>query len=563
MSEAERSFQAAWAVVEALVTFGVRDACVSPGSRSTPIALALWRHPSVHVHVHLDERASAFFGLGMAKASGAPVAVATTSGTAVAELLPAVVEASMSRTTLVLLTADRPPEVRGVGANQTIDQPGIFGAYVRASLDAPVPRDVDDLDTWREDIRHAIFASTGPPPGPVHLNLPFREPLVPVEMVGVVASEWTDVRYSIPEDPPPEAFDALVEAFSEQRGLLLAGSLREVPSELARLADRVAWPLLAEPTSGWRRPGSLAAGSQLLGDAGWVDAHVPDVVVQVGAAPTSRAGLELVQRAGRLLIVDPDHLVADPHRRASLTVQADLAALIPDLARAVEPARDRSWWAEWQAADDAARRPVDDVVDASDEPFEGRIARDVASSLPDGSTLVVGSSMPVRDLDAYMAPREGVDVIANRGASGIDGFVSTALGVAAVGPGPTTALMGDLTFLYDVGSFLWSARRALDAVLVVVNNDGGGIFELLSQRDLPELEHLFVTPHGLDLGSICAAAGAGHTLVTRSSELVPAVDATRDAGGVRVVEVRVDRAHAARKRDEVRAAVAAALRSFA
>ena len=213
MSEAERSYEATWTIVDDLVRFGMRDACVSPGSRSTPIVLALWRHPSVRVHVHLDERASGFFALGIAKGTGAPVAVACTSGTAVAELLPAVVEASMSRTTLVLLTADRPPELRDVGANQTIEQPGIFGSYVRASIDAPVPGDVHDAALWQEITAEATRGSMGPPPGPVHLNLPFREPLVPAE-IELGASEWTDIQQSISEDAEPEEVAALVDPLS-------------------------------------------------------------------------------------------------------------------------------------------------------------------------------------------------------------------------------------------------------------------------------------------------------------------------------------------------------------
>jgi 2-succinyl-5-enolpyruvyl-6-hydroxy-3-cyclohexene-1-carboxylate synthase len=290
--------------------------------------------------------------------------------------------------------------------------------------------------------------------------------------------------------------------------------------------------------------------------------------LQVGAAPTSRAGLELARRARRLVVLDPDEVVADPHRRSSLTVRGDATAFVASATAAV-PVRsgpetdETAWWRSWHDADDTARAAVDATLDVDDEPFEGRVARDLAASVPAGSTLAVGSSMPVRDLDAYMAPRDGVSVLANRGASGIDGFVSTVLGAAAATGAPTTALLGDLTFLYDVGSFLWSARRGHDAVFVVVNNGGGGIFELLAQKDLPEIDDLFVTPHDLDLGAICAVAGAGHSLVSHSSELGAAADAARTAGGVHVVEVRVDSAVGARKRDEVRAAVAAALRSGA
>lgn len=558
-SEAERSFEAAWLVVDDLVRFGMREACASPGSRSTAIALALWRHPEVDLHVHLDERSSAFFALGVAKATGRPVAVATTSGTAVAELFPAVVEASMSRTVLVLLTADRPPELRGVGANQTIDQPGIFGSYVRASVDAPVPGEIDDPERWHEIVGEVTRGSMGPPPGPVHLNLPFREPLVPGE-VSLPSSHWDDVQYSISEEAEPEEVSALADVFAtSHRGLLFAGSLRESPSRLSELAERVRWPLLAEPTSGWRVPGTLAAGQLLLDAADFAARHVPDVVLQFGAAPTSRAGLELVRRAERLVILDPDHVVGDPHRKASLRVHADLAALVPELADAVPKREETGWWRSWHSADAAARAAADRALDADDRAFEGRVARDLAAVVPDGSILAVGSSQPVRDLDAFMAPREGLGILADRGASGIDGFVSTVLG-ASVAERPTYGLLGDLTLLHDVGALVWAAGRGYQAVLVVLNNGGGAIFERLPQRELPELDPLFVTPHGVDLAKICDASGATHERVERASELVPALERVASGGGIAVVEVMVGREHDRERRAAVRTAVERALR---
>jgi 2-succinyl-5-enolpyruvyl-6-hydroxy-3-cyclohexene-1-carboxylate synthase len=559
VSEADRSFSAAWGVVDDLVRFGMEHACVSPGSRSTPIALALWRHPHVQVHVHLDERASAFFALGLAMATDRPVGVACTSGTAVAELLPAVVEASMSRTTLVLLTADRPPELRGVGANQTIDQPGVFGSFVRASIDAPVPGDEPREERWHELVVEATDAAMGTPPGPIHLNLPFREPLVPGD-VTLRASEPSGSERAIVASPGPEELEAFLGAIaSTDRGVILAGSMRESSGSLAELSQGSRWPLIAEPTSGHRAPGALSAGQFILADERFLSSHTPEVVLQFGAAPTSRAGLELVRRADTLLIVDQDHLVADPHRRASLTLRVEAAAFEAELTEALESRAETTWWHAWHEADDMARAAVDAELDRDDRPFEGRVARDLAASLPDGSTLVVGSSMPVRDLDAFMAPREGLRVLANRGASGIDGFVSTALGVAASGA-PTTALCGDLTLLHDVGSLLWSARRGHDAVFVVPNNDGGVIFSFLPQRELPEFEDLFTTPHGLDLASICAAAGAGHARVDRAVDLVPAVETARAAGGVHVVEVPIDREENVRRHAEVHAAVARGMR---
>ena len=562
MSEAERSFTAAWWVVDELARFGVEHACVSSGSRSTPLALALSRHPHVRVHVHLDERASAFFALGIAKASGRPVVVACTSGTAVAELFPAVVEASLSRTALVLLTADRPPELRGVGANQTIDQPGIFGPYVRRSLDAPVPGEEPDEGKWRALVRGLALAAMGLPPGPVHLNMPFREPLM-AAAVDLRASVPSETQHAVAAAPTEQEVGTLgVEIDSTERGLILAGTMRESPASLVELSRRAGWPLLAEPMSGNRMPGALRAGQFLIADERFAEEHVPEVILQFGAAPTSRAGLELVHRAERLLVVDPDHLVADPHRKASMTLRVDAAALEAELVARLDPHDETSWWRAWLDADLLARAAVDAELDRDPEPFEGRVARDLAAVLRAGSTLVVGSSSPVRDLDAYMAPREGLAVLANRGASGIDGFVSTTLGIAAAGGRPTAALCGDLTFLYDAGSLLWSAARGTDAIFVVLNNAGGRIFSLLPQRELPELDELFVTPHGLDLGAVSRAAGAQHTVVESANGLVPAVRGAVERSGVRVIEVTIDADANGRRRNEISSVVARELGSW-
>jgi 2-succinyl-5-enolpyruvyl-6-hydroxy-3-cyclohexene-1-carboxylate synthase len=557
-SEAERSFSASWWLVDELVRSGMTDACVSPGSRSTPIALALWRHPHVRVTVHLDERASGFFALGLAKATARPVAVACTSGTAVAELLPAVVEASMSRVPLVLLTADRPPELRGVGANQTIDQPEIYGTFVADSIDAEVPGDRQEEAYWRGLGAGAIRDMLGPPLRPVHVNLPFREPLVP----GPV-----ELPASAPPGSTPELVEAAapeeVEAFrreiaSTARGVIVAGSLRERSPAVVELARRAAWPLVADPTSGSRVPGAFAAGQLLLADERFSQAHVPDVVVQLGAAPTSRAGQSLVARCGRLVIVDPDRLVADPNRRAERVITADLVTLVEGALGGLDPRPETPWLHDWLEADARARAAVDRTLDGWDEPAEARVARDVAGALPDGTVLVVGSSMPVRDLDACMRPREGITVIANRGASGIDGFVSTALGVAAAGA-PTVALCGDLTFLHDVGSLVWLARRGPGATFVVLDNGGGTIFSFLAQRELPELDELFTTPHGVDLGAVCASAGVGHTRVERSADLVPALERSMRTAGVGVVHVVVDAELNRARHAELATAVADAL----
>ncbi|MGZ8607399.1 MAG: 2-succinyl-5-enolpyruvyl-6-hydroxy-3-cyclohexene-1-carboxylic-acid synthase [Actinomycetota bacterium] len=557
MTEADVALRCAWALVDQLALEGMEHACVSPGSRSTPLALALARHPEVRVHVHLDERAAAFFALGIAKATGRPVGVACTSGTASAELLPAVVEANLARVPLVLLTADRPPELRGVGANQTIDQVGLYGVQVKRFVDAPVPGERPDADDWRRLASAALATATEGPPGPVHLNLPFREPLVPGD-VELPDPRWGG-RPHVPAPSPPAGEELVEEVANVERGVIVAGSLREAAPSVAELARVLRWPLVAEPTSGLRVPGALAAGQFLLSNEVFATSHAPQLAVQFGAAPTSRAGLAFVRSAGRLVIVDPDRLVADPGRAAARTIVAPAEAVAVAATAAVEPRAGGDWLDGWFGADARARAAVDAAIDAWDEPYEGRIARDLAASLPEGSTLAVGSSMPVRDLDAYMRPRDGLRVLANRGASGIDGFVSTVLGVAASGA-RATALCGDLTLLHDAGSLLWSARRGHDAVLVVPNNGGGAIFSFLDQRDLPELEELFTTPHGLDLASVCAAAGAGHHLVERAADLVPAVERARALGGVHVVELPIDAEANVRRHAEIHRVVADALR---
>ncbi|HJS26722.1 MAG TPA: 2-succinyl-5-enolpyruvyl-6-hydroxy-3-cyclohexene-1-carboxylic-acid synthase [Actinomycetota bacterium] len=556
-TEGDVALRCAFAFVDEMVKGGLEHACVSPGSRSTPIALAFARHPGVRVHVHLDERASAFFALGIGKATHRPAAAVCTSGTAAAEFLPAVVEGSMSRVPLLLLTADRPPELRGVGANQAIDQRRLYGRHARWFVDAPVPGEASSARRWRSLAKRAFTRTIAPPSGPVQVNLPFREPLVPAHHVSEHAFQGRGITVVATERE--ERAGLLEEIRGVERGVVVAGSLRAPAPSLAALSRHLAWPLIAEPTSGLRAPGALGAGTLLLSNDGFVQRHRPELLLQVGGAATSRPGLAFAAVAGRLVIVDPDDLVADPNRVAAATIVDSPELLARQVLDSVAQREPGAWLREWHDADDRARDAVDGTIDAWDEPFEGRVARDVAECVPDGSTLVVGSSMPVRDLDLYMRPRDRLRVLSNRGASGIDGFVSTTFGVAATGA-PTTALCGDLTLLHDVGSLIWNARRGLDAVFVVPNNDGGAIFSFLPQRELPEFEELFATPHGLDLAAVCEAAGAGHEMIRHAGDLVPAIERSLRASGVHVIEVPTDRDDNVRRHAEVHEAVADALR---
>jgi 2-succinyl-5-enolpyruvyl-6-hydroxy-3-cyclohexene-1-carboxylate synthase len=490
-----------------------------------------------------------------------------TSGTAAANHFPAVVEACMARVPIIVMTADRPPELHGVGANQTIDQQNLFGRYVKWFCDTGVPVAGErERHHWASFGANAIsHAVRFLPPGPVHLNLPFREPLLPSGS-GSDAPPITYTTSTTSERPVDNLPAFLREVSTGHRVVVVAGRLRVPPAGLIDLCAERGWPLLAEPLSGLRempgegvRGGALSAGTLLAADAAFREQSHPDLVIQVGAAPTSRGVQELVGYADRLLIIDPDGLVADPDRRATLTIDNDPADVVASLRASTLslPATRPQWHGEWHAAD---LKAVDKLLDSWDEPFEGRIARDVAAAIPDGGVLFVGSSMPVRDLDMYMSPRSGLRVLANRGASGIDGLVSTALGIAEVS-GPTYALLGDLSVLHDASGLLWGARRGPGTVLVVVDNDGGGIFSMLPQASLPEdeFELLFGTPHGLDLEAIARAAGIGVRSVDSARVLVPAIREAATSRGVQIVRVRVDRRRAVELRGEVSRAVSAAL----
>lgn len=560
MSLGDVSLACARALVDELVTAGVRHACLSPGSRSTPLALALSRHPGMELHVHLDERSSGFFALGVAKATLRPVAVACTSGTAAAELFPAVVEAWQSRTPLVLLTADRPPRLRGTGANQTIDQVELFGRYVRAYEEPPVPVGTNDVHAWRAAASRALAALL-PVPGPVHVNCPFDEPLTPS------AGEMGPIR-TRPErrpatrpaaSPAPDEVDRLVRLVSGARGVALFGGSSTIDDGSARFWSEVlGWPMIAEPHSSARRSGvSSAAGQALLGSP-WLDAHRPDVVVQFGAAPTSRASQALVAAAPALVVVDRFHLEPDTESRATLRLHLDPGEMTLGDRPRPAPA---DWTETWRRADGLARAAMDTYLDGLVEPFEPRVARDVTAWAPEGGTLFVGNSTPIRDLDLVMAPRDGLRVLANRGASGIDGLLSTALGAAAAGRDPVVALLGDLSLLHDVGALVWNAKRGIDAVVVVIDNGGGRVFSQLAQRELPEHERLFVTPHGADLGSLCEAAGVGHHVVERSGDLPKALDNATAEEGIRVVRVPIDPGRDLRRREELRSRIDASLAS--
>jgi 2-succinyl-5-enolpyruvyl-6-hydroxy-3-cyclohexene-1-carboxylate synthase len=545
-----------------LARCGLREVVLAPGSRSTPLAMALLdqeRRGKMRLHVRLDERSAAFTALGLARASRRPAAVLCTSGTAAANFHPAVIEADEAAVPLLVLTADRPPELRLTGASQAIDQIKLYGDAVRWFCEAGVPEQRPDQAAtaayWRSLACQAWIHAAGRAgglPGPVHLNLAFRDPLVPdagepaEPLPGRPDGEpWTRVS----ADP---AGSAALDLPWTERGVVVCGDGDCDAAALTRLAERAGWPVLAEPSSGARRgPNALSAYQYLLGNAGFLAGHQPDLIVSAGRPGLSRAQAAFLGSGAacrHVVLTQGTDRWADPQRAAT-----DVASAVRLTGR---PGGRRDWLAGWRDADRAVRRALDAVLDAQVGPTEPRVARDLVAALPEGALLWTGSSMPVRDLDCHMNPRDDIRVLASRGASGIDGTTSAAIGAALAHQGPSFALLGDLAFLHDAPGLVIGPREARpDLCLVVVNNDGGGIFSMLEQAAFDGFERLFGTPHNAALHHVAAAFGVPYHLLEHPEDLVKCLQGS----GVRMIEVRTGRAAGAELRARLRTAADEAL----
>jgi len=580
-------------LVDEFARAGLTDAVLAPGSRSAPLALALADDERIRLHVHLDERSAAFFALGAAKASGRPTLVLCTSGTAAAHFHPAVLEADHSRVPLIVCTADRPAELRDTGAPQTTDQIHLYGSAVRFFADLPADGDALARAAWRPIAARVWAEAAGPPAGPVHLNVAFREPLVPFDRedpAGAVAMEpgraggrpWVVSRRPGPAAlAPQEAAEVTERILAARRGLVVAGWGSPVGAR--EVAARLRWPVLADAISGLRSALAADAISGLGRSVGgaapldqglqvvttyeallrvpvFAERYRPDLVIRFGEPLTSKAAMTWLDPSVPQILVDPDGAWLDPQRAAGERVPAlpDLGVVPTAPAQPAPPAGPddgsidaaaAEWRNAWRRAEETARQALDAFLDADDEPFEGRVARDVAAACatsPLNPALVVASSMPVRDLEAFAAQVPG-RVFANRGVNGIDGLVSTVLGIAAGGRdesggadgGPVVGLLGDLAFLHDAGGLLGASGRGLDAVFVVVDNGGGGIFSFLPQAGLPpeRFELLFGTPPAADVVAVAQAYGVAADRVERADDVGPAVERGVAAGGVHVVVV--------------------------
>jgi 2-succinyl-5-enolpyruvyl-6-hydroxy-3-cyclohexene-1-carboxylate synthase len=530
------------AFCDELARCGVEHAATSPGSRNTPILLSLAREPRIRTWSHLDERCAAFFALGAAKASGRPAAMTCTSGTAAANYLPAVVEAFHARVPLIILTADRPPELRDVGAGQAIDQLKLYGDAVTWFCEVGVDTATPSALRWIRQLACRAYwtASTGRP-GPVHLNFPLREPLV---LDGPLPDDPVQGRPRgrpwVQRTQAPAWVAPGGSRVTPARGVVVAGREERhagVGEAAARCAERLGYPLLADPLSGARHGATaIATYDLLLRDPDFAQRMTPEVVIRVGDLPTSkplRAWLATLGGAEQVAL-DPEAAWQDPAGAVGEVDPGDPVAALDLLSR--EPAPDPAWLSAWTDADRAAGDALSHGL--GETLSEPRAARLLGEALPVEATLLVASSMPIRDAELYFpAGSRGPRVLANRGANGIDGTVSTAFGVAAATEGPVVLLIGDVALAHDIGGLIAARQLGLDVTIVVLNNDGGGIFHFLAvSGETDAFEEHIATPHGLDFAKAAALYGLDHTRVRSAGELAEALQRPG------IVEVRTDRA---------------------
>lgn len=553
-----RNYRAMSALVDALARAGVRHACLSPGNRSAPLAFALAQHPDLEVWTHVDERSAGFFALGVARATASPVAVACTSGSAAANLLPAVVEAHYAGVGLIVLTADRPPELRERAAGQTIDQLGLYGSHARWAFDLGVPGEGErGLRHVRAAGARAVAEAAGPPGDVVHLNLPMRDPLDPIpDEEGPHANHVAVASVRVARGVPGAELGPVAERLARsRRPVVYAGPLDASPDTaeaVRRLADGLGAPVLAEPISNLRSvalEGWLVAGLEsLLRDPEFTAGARPDLVLRVGLPPTTRTAATWLNECGaELVVVDETGRWSDPDCRAAELIRGPTAAVCEVLAAGLSGnATDPAWVERWTAAGRTARDALHASIDREPEPFEAHVVRALAEVVPDDAWIHVGNSLAVRELDWFW-PHDTLParVLANRGANGIDGFVSTVLGESVGGP-PVVGLCGDLSFFHDAGGLVASSRLGVRACFVVVNNGGGGIFDVLPAARAgagyrEHFETIFTTPLGIDLGAVARAYGARHARVDRVAAIAPAIEAGLGAKETSVVEVVVDR----------------------
>lgn len=514
--------------VDEWVRLGVSHAVVSPGSRSTPMAIALANNPKISLHIFHDERSAAFAALGIGLESGIPAVLLCTSGTAAAHFFAAVIEANHAHVPLLVCTADRPPELQGVGAPQTINQTHLYGTFVRKFIDTGLADDAK-ASKWRSVARDAFSVTVGVNRGPCHVNFPFREPLVGVAGALPAVDAHSPVRVSADVATASER-KKLSLALRAEHGVIIAGNGIDQPRFIFELAAKLNWPVLADPRSNCRVPTESSHGATVVSCADVVLRHnptaevlKPDVVIRVGDPPVSKEVNQWLAQCGaeQVAITQQPSLI-DPDKVVTTHIVGSINELFMEMSRGVEAKSETEWIIGWKRCERNARAALDEKFAKQQHLTEPLCAVTVIDALVAGSNLVVSSSMPVRDLEWFAPARDGVRVFSNRGVNGIDGVVSTAVGVALSSKAPTALLIGDIALLHDSNGLLNLIRRDIQLKVIVVDNEGGGIFSFLPQARAmggTQFEQLFGTPHSVDFESLAKTHGIPFTWVATADDL--------------------------------------------
>jgi 2-succinyl-5-enolpyruvyl-6-hydroxy-3-cyclohexene-1-carboxylate synthase len=571
------------AFVDELQRAGVRNVVICPGSRSTPLAMAFADQQAIRIWMHVDERSAAYFGLGMAKQLRQPVALLCTSGTAAANFLPAIVEAKLTHVPLLVLTADRPHELRDNGAPQSVDQNRLYGTYVKWFVEVALPEATDAaLRYIRTLADRAASSAQAIPAGPVHLNFPFREPLTPDPIPGqslppvaqrnpdawqgrLDNAPYIEVREALAGTPSAATIEYVMEMVRvARRGLIIVGPNDEplLVEPIVQLARCLGYPILADPLSQLRcgkhdRSMTLSSYDAFLRTGSFLEKAQPDLILRFGSMPTSKPLLLYLQRYAScpLVVIDGHGGWQEPTQLASQLIHADPAALCQSLVTALDGLHEseerelptlREWVAMWQEADRATRQTLEHTIQDFNELFEGRVFTELAGLVPDSTILYTGNSMPVRDLDTFFwCSERRIRIMGNRGASGIDGVISSALGASA-GAGqhePTVLVLGDLSFFHDLNGLLAARLHQLDLTIVLINNDGGGIFSFLPQAAFPaHFDQLFGTPTGLNFRLAVQMYGGQYQKIEDWEQFRMAMNQGLNIGGLHVIEVPTERA---------------------
>lgn len=546
-------------LVDELVSSGVDKVVISPGSRSTPLAILMAEHPKLTYYINIDERSAGFFALGLAKSQRKPVALLCTSGTAAANYYPAIVEAHYSRVPLLVLTADRPHELRDVGAPQAIDQLHMYGSYAKWFVDLAIPEDHPGMFRYvRTVASRAVGTAITNPAGVVHLNFPFREPLVPNTNLPDLWSKQ-DNRSSYLHIPTTSSvlsedeMDNIANLVQDtQNGLIICGEYndREFIENVQLLSKHLKFPVLADPLSQLRagvhnKLGIITSYDTVLKNTELVEVLKPNVVLRFGAMPVSKPLMLLLKNNPDItqIVIDQAGGYRDPTLNASHLIACDENVFCQNMRNKVNRKQSSHFYDSWIKCNDTYGEMIDYKLGQMTEMFEGKIVRELQQLLPDRSTLFVGNSMPIRDVDTFFGhTKKDITIYANRGASGIDGIVSTALGASVDATKSTFLLIGDLSFYHDLNGLLAAKMNNLDLTILLINNDGGGIFSFLPQsNEEKHFETLYGTPIGLDFSKVVDMYNGDYEKVESWEEFRTYFATIESKKGLKVIEIPTDR----------------------